>query len=68
MKLIALAQASWWFPHVEYLALFTSGDRKCAGVNWCYVSLYCQPKITATITHSILSVKGHEMAVLHGMV
>ena len=38
------------------LALFTCGDRKFAGANWCQVSLHCQLRITATITRGIQAV------------
>ena len=35
VQLIALARASWQFPHVALLALFTRGDRKITGTKWC---------------------------------
>ena len=50
VQLIALAGASWRFPSVVRLALFSCGEPKCAGANWCQVSLHCQLRITATIT------------------
>ena len=38
------------------LALFTCGERRFAGANWCQVSLHCQHRITATITRGIQAV------------
>ena len=56
VQLIALARASWRFPRVAWLALFTLGERKFAGANWCQISLHCQFRITATITRGIQAV------------
>ena len=35
VQLIALARVSWQFPRVARLALFTCGERKFTGANWC---------------------------------
>ena len=56
MQLIVLARASWRFRRMAWLALYTRGERKFAGTNWCQVSLHCQLRITTTITRGIQAV------------